>query len=138
MKRYIYGLLITLGLLIPTVNLAAPATVGATDIFKGICSGGNDTKTNAGVSDVCKEQKSAAASKKNPIINALSIAINIIAYVIGIASVIVIIISGFRMVTSRGDSQSVASARTAIIYAVIGLAIALLAGTVVAIVLNNL
>ena len=48
MKRYICSVLILLGLLVPAVSLAAPAAVGATDIFNGICSGKNDTGTSAG------------------------------------------------------------------------------------------
>lgn len=138
MKRALYGLLITFSLLLPACNLAMPATAGATNIFKGICTGKNDTSTNAGGTDVCQDQKTAAASKQNPIVHAISIAIGMIAFVVGFASVVVIILSGFKMVTSRGDAQGVATARSAIIYAIIGVAIALLAGTIVTVVLNNL
>lgn len=53
-------------------------------------------------------------------------------------SVLFIVLGGFRMVTAQGDSQQVSKARSTIIYAVVGLVVALLAEAFVAFVLDRL
>lgn len=53
--------------------------------------------------------------------------IKIISYIAGIVAVIMIIVSGFKFMTSGGDSGKVASARNALIYALIGIAVVVLA-----------
>ena len=92
--------------------------------------GANDSK-------VCKDAPNTA----NPIAGkdgVITKATQILAIITGIASIVVIIVGGFRFVTSGGDSNKVATARSTILYAVIGLAIALLAETIVVFVLNKL
>lgn len=64
--------------------------------------------------------------------------INTLLFIIGIAAVIIIIIAGFRMVMANGDSQSVARARSSIIYAVIGLIVAVSAYAIVNFILDQL
>ncbi len=56
---------------------------------------------------------------------------NILLFVIGAISVIVIIIGGVKFVTSDGDSGKIKSARETILYAVVGIVIALLAYAIV-------
>jgi hypothetical protein len=131
MKRQVYSLLLLLGLLVPSISLVNAPPVSAVDVLGGFCASSAAKNT-----DACKEK--AGAAKGNPVVHAISIAISILAFIIGIASVIVVIISGFRIVTSQGDPQSVAKARTAIIYALVGLVVALLAGAIVSLVLSNL
>lgn len=53
--------------------------------------------------------------------------INILLWAIGIVSVIMLIIGGFRYVTSNGDSSQVTAAKNTIMYSVIGLIIAIFA-----------
>jgi hypothetical protein len=48
-----------------------------------------------------------------------------------IASVIMIIFSGFKFVTANGDPQAVSTARNTLIYAIIGLVVAVLAQFIV-------
>ena len=57
--------------------------------------------------------------------------INIMLWVIGIISVIMIIIGGIRYATSNGDSNSVSAAKNTILYSVIGLVIALFSYAIV-------
>jgi hypothetical protein len=89
----------------------------------------------AASTDVCND---AQNSTGNPIIKIIKTAIQILAFLIGIAAVIGILVSGFRIMTAGGDSQSVASARSALIYSLVGLAVAALAQAIVAFVLDNL
>jgi hypothetical protein len=57
--------------------------------------------------------------------------------IVGVAAVIMIIIGGFRYITSSGDSASVNSAKNTILYAIIGLVIVALAQVIVRFVLNQ-
>lgn len=57
--------------------------------------------------------------------------INLFLYAIGILSVIMIIHSGLKYVTSRGDAEQVKSAKNTLLYSVTGLIVALLAFTIV-------
>lgn len=63
---------------------------------------------------------------------------SIILILIGAISVVVIIINAFRIVVSNGDSQSVASARNGIIFAVAGLVVAFAAYAIIEFVLDNI
>jgi hypothetical protein len=64
--------------------------------------------------------------------------INILLFVIGAVAVIMIIIGGLRYVTSGGDTASTKAARDTILYAVIGLVIAIMAYAIVNFVLASL
>lgn len=63
--------------------------------------------------------------------------VTIISYVIGALSVVMIIISGARFITSGGDSQKVSSAKSALIYALIGLAVVALTQVLIHFVFNT-
>lgn len=64
--------------------------------------------------------------------------VNILLYVSGIISVIVIIVGGIMYTVSAGNENSTKRAKDAILYAVIGLAISLLAFAIVNFVLKQL
>lgn len=64
--------------------------------------------------------------------------VNVLLYIIGVLSVIMIIVGGIKYTTSAGDSTKVTSAKNTIMYAVVGLAVALLAYAIVNFVLTNL
>ena len=57
--------------------------------------------------------------------------INVLLFIIGAVAVIMIIIGGIRYVISNGDSSQITSAKNTIMYAVIGLVVALLAYAIV-------
>lgn len=62
--------------------------------------------------------------------------INIILFLVGVVAVIMIIIGGFRYVVSGGDSSATKAAKDTIMYAVIGIIVALIAFAIVNFVLN--
>lgn len=68
----------------------------------------------------------------------LHIALQLVFGVAGAIAVIVIILAGLRLVYSQGNPQEAATARQAIIYAVIGLLVALSAEAIVTFVLKGL
>jgi hypothetical protein len=68
---------------------------------------------------------------------ALSTALTLAFGVIGVISVVMVVIGGFQFVMSQGDPQATAKARMTIIYAIVGLAVAISAEAIVAFVLNK-
>lgn len=63
--------------------------------------------------------------------NTVQTALNFFFGLIGVVAVLIITIAGFQYVISRGDPQRTAKAKDAILYAVIGLAVAILGGAIV-------
>lgn len=64
--------------------------------------------------------------------------VNVILYIIGAIAVVMIVIGGLRYVLSGGDSSQTKSAKDTILYAVIGLVVAVLAYSIVNFVVFNL
>jgi hypothetical protein len=67
----------------------------------------------------------------------LNFAVNTLSLVAGVAAVIMIIISGLKFITANGDAGNVASARTTLIYALVGLVVVALAQFIVHFVLGR-
>jgi hypothetical protein len=57
--------------------------------------------------------------------------------IIGVVAVILVVIGGLQFILAQGDPQSVARARKTVIYAVIGLGVAVSAEVIVAFVVNK-
>ena len=57
--------------------------------------------------------------------------VNVMLFILGAIAVIMIIIGGIRYATSNGDSSQLQSAKNTILYAVVGLVIAILAYAIV-------
>lgn len=62
---------------------------------------------------------------------------NVMLYVIGAISVIMLIIGGIRYVLSGGDSGAVTNAKNTILYAVVGIIVSILAYSIVNFVITN-
>lgn len=97
------------------------------------------------IDDVCNQAGSSSQVCQSPDSNPLfgpsgiiTTATQVIALAVGVAAVFVIIIAGFKYVTSAGDSNSINSAKNTILYAVVGLVVAVLAQAIVLFVLKRL
>ncbi|HSW66012.1 MAG TPA: pilin [Bacillota bacterium] len=109
----------------------APAA-GAVDI--GNClSQGSDLTTGTGTG--CTASQSGAGTAKIQTI--VTTIVNIFSIVVGIIAVIMIVVGGFKYITSGGDSGNITSAKNTIVYAVIGLVIVALAQFIVKFVLDK-
>lgn len=62
---------------------------------------------------------------------------NVLLFVIGAVSVIMLIIGGIRYTVSQGDSSAVTSAKNTILYSIIGIVVAILAYAAVNFVIGN-
>lgn len=94
----------------------------------------------ASTAEQAKEGVSAVGGDDNTITlpEFLRSVINIMLYLIGVIAVIMIIIGGIKYVTSNGDSASISSAKNTILYAVIGVVVAILAFAIVNWIVDNI
>ncbi len=85
------------------------------------------------LADACATNKTSTicAHQGDNITTTIKIVVNVLLFVIGVISVIMIIVGGFRYVTSAGNPSAVTGAKNTIIFAVIGLVIAFLAFAIV-------
>lgn len=63
--------------------------------------------------------------------------INIFSLIVGAVAVIMIIVGGFKYITSGGDSSNISGAKNTILYAIVGLVIVAIAQAIVRFVLNT-
>jgi len=127
MKHKLKTLVLSLALLIvPAITFAAPVVAAPID---DACGGLNLANPDLGA---CNKASSDSGFK-----SIIKTVINVLTIVVGAVSVVMIIIGGFRYVVSNGDSNSVSGAKNTIMYAVVGLVIALSAQLIVAFVINK-
>ena len=119
--------------LISATFIVLTGSAGAADVLNPACQGVSD-------STACQSntnQPTTGNSIYGPN-GVLTKAASLIAVVVGIASVIMIIVGGFKYVTSSGDPNSVQSAKNTVLFAVVGMLVALTAQSLVVLVLRNL
>jgi hypothetical protein len=124
-KTYIALLTVSLAI----VYAAAIPAVFAQDIERGACGGTEFKLSNSNCPDGSAQESRLSGVIKN--------FVNILSIIVGIVAVIMVIIGGFKYITSGGDSGSITSAKHTIIYAIVGLIIVALAQTIVRFVLSK-
>jgi hypothetical protein len=129
MKKVILSIIL---LMLTALSFSQP--VFAVNIFQSCTNGVLAGKHTGVCSAVATQQKNG---NPDPILAALKTTIDVISYIIGVAAVIVLIIAGLEMIIGGGDAQSVATARNSIIYALVGIVVAVLAQSIVVFVLKN-
>lgn len=124
MKRF-KALLISLGILVGVAAFVAPVPdATAISPFGTACS------ANGGAT-LCKSKGDQATTLIKNIINLLI-------YLIGIISVIMIVVGGLKYTTSQGDQSGLTSAKNTILYAIVGLVVAVLSFSIVNFVIGKL
>ena len=136
MKHYAAVLLSLLVMSISLVYLVPPARVAATALtdFPTVAA---DAKSDActGIGLAGADCNGTTGSDK--LNTTLKTGLNIFSVIIGIVAVVMIVVAGFRFITSGGDSGKVAGAKNAILYAIIGLVVVVFAQSIVFFVLKN-
>jgi hypothetical protein len=130
--KYFALLIATAAAIIGSFTALSPS-VSAVDVLPG-CGGNSAVATSA----TCQGRNNVNNDPISGNNGILIKATRIIATVTGIVAVIMLIIGGFRYVSSGGDASKVASAKNTIIYAIVGVAIAISAGAIVTFVLGKL
>lgn len=126
------ALLITAVVVALSAGLMAPALSSAADLNDAASCGAN--KLGVSKTSGCEQGNASADTSIDKLITNI---VNIFSVIVGVIAVIMIIIGGFRYVTSGGDSGNVTSAKNTIMYAIIGLIIVALAQIIVRFVLNQ-
>lgn len=121
---------LAIGLLIGLV-IFYPRIAYAEDPFSGVCNGRSSS------SSACQTTNTTA----NPLFGPNGIITKVIEIMImfaGIASVIMIMVGGFKYMVSNGDSGKVSSAKDTILYSIIGLVVVVIAQAIVSFVIIRL
>lgn len=114
--------------------MLVPAVVSAQDANIGDCLS-QGSGLSVGNGGTCTPSDTQTGTEK--IQNIVTLIVNIFSIVVGIIAVIMIVVGGFKYITSGGDSGNITSAKNTIVYAVIGLVIVALAQFIVKFVLNK-
>lgn len=130
-KKSLRGLLVVPALAL-AFGLAAPVSVGAFD--QGLGDGaeaaqGKDQEGNA----ACLFGGQGCDGEQG-LFRTIT---NILLFIIGAIAVIMLVIGGIRYTTSNGDSNQVTAAKNTILYAIIGIIVAILAYAVVNFVITS-
>lgn len=113
-KSWLAGTLLALGLVLAPAGLA-PVNVSAE------CSGVDCVNQGA------NNARTGATSIDQVIKNVT----NVLLFLVGAVSVIMLVLGGFKYVASNGNADQIKSAKNTILYAVIGLVVAIIAYAVV-------
>ncbi len=123
-----------LALAVLAVPFATPALVHAQEIEKNLQCGANLKFDNPASGCETDDSGSTAAQRVDQIVSQI---INILSLAVGVVAVVMIIIGGFKYVTSGGDSGNVTGAKNTILYAVVGLVVVALAQVIVRFVVDR-
>ncbi len=143
-KRALLIMIVSLGML---VGVAGSRGYAAFDPLQGACTGGTSNTSNPQTSAICKQnQEQATNGNSNPIAGSNGViqkATNLIAVISGVIGVVMIIVSGFTLITAGGaqgggdNPNKVKKARGRIMASLIGLVIIALAWTIVTFIIQK-
>lgn len=131
LKKFKYILVILLAMFSFGLSTIPYSNVYAIDILKDCKEGANSDPDSVYNSTVCKDAREKDAG------SFLKTLINGLLFILGAISVVVIIIGGIMYATSNGDPGSLTRAKDTVIYAAVGLIVAILAYAVVNFVISQ-
>lgn len=117
-----------------------------TSMIAGLMVATAPMRVSAGLFDNAKSEACRGIKLDNPadpcaddsrLNSILKAVLNILSVVVGVAAIIMIIIAAMKFVTSQGESSNIASARSTITYAVVGLVIVALSQFIIRFVLKQ-
>ena len=119
-----------------SIAIMTCAVFGASVLSTASLSGSASAQVSEGINTATtSEMKGKSIDGKDGLIKTV---VNVLLWAVGILSVIMIIFSGFRYITSAGDASKTKSARSTLIYSVVGLIVAIMAWAIVNMVINRL
>lgn len=110
--------------------VAVVGTSSAQNITENLCSGVEiGARSDSGNCET--------GTGEDGVVSAVQTVVNWLSWFVGVVSVIMIVVGGFKYITSGGASDKVTSAKNTIIYAIIGLVIVALAQFIVRFVVSR-
>jgi len=119
-----------------SIAIMTCAVFGASVLSTASLSGSVSAQVSKGIDTATtSEMQGKSIDGKDGLIKTV---VNILLWAVGILSVIMIIFSGFRYITSSGDASKTKSAQNTLIYSVVGLIVAIMAWAIVNMVIKRL
>jgi Type IV secretion system pilin len=109
----------------PLLGTGLAAAASATSAKGEVCQGLGEASGNC------------TAGQNSELNTAMTNALNVLSVIAGFTAIVMIIISGIRFMTAAGDPSGIASARTSLIYALVGLVVVAMAQFIVHFVLGR-
>ena len=125
-------LAVGLGLLAP-LAVSGVALAQSPSIQGGVCSGAENLQLTSTPPAGCQ----VTGGDEGGFNALLTKIINVISVIVGVVAVIMIIVGGFRYITSGGSPDKVTGAKNTILYGIIGLIVVALAQVIVRFVLRQ-
>jgi hypothetical protein len=134
-KKALVSMALMLSLLfVQTAPIAFAQTAVTKEIQNGLCAGSNLELSENPSPSSCNNTQNGVG-RVNQILRHL---VNLLSAIVGVVAVIMIIVGGFRYITSGGNDTSITGAKNTILYAIIGLVIVALAQVIVHFVLDKI
>ncbi len=130
--RILKSIILTMAVSLFGFALVGAGTAGA---LSPIVASASKDAACAGLDEVDKTQ--GCDTKGTGVDNIVAAAVTILSFVAGIAAIVMVLIAGFKYITSNGDAGKVGSAKTTLVYALVGVVIAALAQILVHFVVNT-
>ena len=98
-----------------------------------LAAGASSSSTGCGTASTPKTQvlnglgETGSNCSDTGVGNAIAAGVNILSLVVGVAAVVMVILGGFKYITSGGEASKVSNAKNSLVYALVGLFIAALA-----------
>ena len=119
-----------------SIAIMTCAVFGASVLSTASLSGSASGQVAEGINTATtSEMKGKSIDGDNGLIKTV---VNVLLWAVGILSVIMIIFSGLRYITSAGDASKTKSAQSTLTYSVVGLIVAIMAYAIVNMVTNRL
>ena len=119
-----------------SIAIMTCAVFGASVLSTASLSGSASAQVSEGINTATtSEMKGKSIDGDNGLIKTV---VNVLLWAVGILSVIMIIFSGLRYITSAGDASKTKSAQSTLTYSVVGLIVAIMAYAIVSMVTNRL
>ena len=119
-----------------SIAIMTCAVFGASVLSTASLSGSVSAQVSKGIDTATtSEMQGKSIDGKDGLIKTV---VNVLLWAVGILSVIMIIFSGFRYITSSGDASKTKSAQNTLIYSVVGLIVAIMAWAIVNMVIKRL
>ena len=119
-----------------SIAIMTCAVFGASVLSTASLPGSASAQVSEGINTATtSEMKGKSIDGKDGLIKTV---VNVLLWAVGILSVIMIIFSGLRYITSAGDASKTKSAQSTLTYSVVGLIVAIMAYAIVNMVTNRL
>mgnify|MGYP001020315050 FL=1 len=119
-----------------SIAIMTCAVFGASVLSTASLPGSASAQVSEGINTATtSEMKGKSIDGDNGLIKTV---VNVLLWTVGILSVIMIIFSGLRYITSAGDASKTKSAQSTLTYSVVGLIVAIMAYAIVNMVTNRL